>query len=271
VSPEKKATTSFSSIDVVMRISVEIPWIRPELASRNRITICFSRRSASNRARSVPQKYICSKAYMSLRSPGVSPMVDRPRSDVERGGCRLDAVRRPEVGEVEAVREDDVRLRIDPVRRENDAAGKVPRDVRQLECRFAAEPRPEEAPPLGGPVAAETTRRRNRIARGMNARPVAAPAPAVKSAPKPLRGDVGEREVAAKVRTPIVHDTRVFFKIPVRHEPACAGFDLAQSARSHLPLEPTRYHPCRTTPGRANVPVARGTATLTRSGEGLWL
>jgi hypothetical protein len=46
-------------------------------------------------------------------------------------------------------------------------------------------------------------------------------------APKPLRGDVREREVAAEVGTAIGHDMRAPMMIPVHHEPAWADLDFA--------------------------------------------
>src|ERR1700730_7188014 len=132
VSPEKNATTSFPSIDAVMVISVEKPRRRPESVSRSRITDCFSRRSASNRSRSVPQKYVCSRPYISSRSACVTlardtadPVRRGPgsqRGDVDVGRTTIElfmkAISIGPRGEIEAAGIGDVRIRAhDPQQR----------------------------------------------------------------------------------------------------------------------------------------------------------
>src|SRR5262245_50859519 len=110
------------------------------------------------------------------------------------------------MGEVEAVREDDVRMRAQLLRRQHDAPRQTRWNHRQLEGRLAAEPGPQESPALDRRVFAKAPRLWARVAGRRRARAARSPAPAVERAAQAVASDLRQGKVAPEVRAAIGDD-----------------------------------------------------------------
>jgi len=165
-----------------------------------------------------------------LREASDDAVVDLPGFDVEPIGLRIDAVRRPEVREVEPVRKDHIRVRLDTSRGEHDASRQVCGDVGQIEGWTIAQPGPQKTPAFDSCVVPQTPVRQLRVGRGIDALSVAAPAPAMKVAAKAMRCDVRQREIATEVRTAISDRVCTPFEIAIQHDPSRAELDVLNAS-----------------------------------------